>query len=411
MPMIWLPRVAALLSFVLAGLTTLRPRTGWGRLVLFVPKLFAGTHIVRSGAWGLGAAVAGWLLARDARTAVPGLGAAAIASRHVYRIARRSRNVRQALARMLAPRIGGLPARRPEPMWRRDVAIGPLPGGGDPLLADLWQPADPAHRSGLGLVYLHGSGWHYADKDFGTRPFFRHLAGRGHVILDVAYTLAPRADLFHMVADVKRAIGWMKTHAPELGIRADRIILCGGSAGGHLALLSAYTPNHPRLDPPDIQGDTSVRAVISYYGPTDLRAQFDRFAELPGLTGGTRLERAVMGILAARFGFAVIPVHRLLPGLLGGTPVQVPELYDLGSPIRHVGGHCPPTLLLQGMHDFSGAAPQARELHGALRRSGCACFLLELPDTEHGFDLYRPHCSPAARAATAVTDQFLEALR
>jgi hypothetical protein len=33
MSMIWLPRVAALLSFVLTGLTALRPRTGWGRLV------------------------------------------------------------------------------------------------------------------------------------------------------------------------------------------------------------------------------------------------------------------------------------------------------------------------------------------------------------------------------------------
>ena len=41
-------------------------------------------------------------------------------------------------------------------------------------------------------------------KDVGTRRFFRHLAGQGHVVMDVAYTLAPRAQLRAMVADVDR---------------------------------------------------------------------------------------------------------------------------------------------------------------------------------------------------------------
>jgi acetyl esterase/lipase len=261
----------------------------------------------------------------------------------------------------------------------------------------------------MGLVYLHGSGWHYASKDFGSRPFFRHLAAEGHTILDVDYGLAPGTDLVGMVGDVKLAVAWMKGHAQELGIRPDRIVLMGGSAGGHLALLAAYTPNHPVLDPVDT-GDTSVRAVVSYYGPPDLKAQFERFEELPGLTGHTWLERRFTTFLEARFGFEVVPVHRLLPNLLGGTPTEAPALYDLGSPAKHVGPHCPPTLLLQGTHDFSGAASEVHKLHESLRAAGCTCLLLELPETEHGFDLYKPRRSPAARAATRVTDRFLEAM-
>jgi acetyl esterase/lipase len=117
-----------------------------------------------------------------------------------------------------------------------------------------------------------------------------------------------------------------------------------------------------------------------------------------------------MNCLEARFGYEPLPVHSLLPKFLGGTPAEVPALYDLDSPGSHIGNHCPPTLLLPGLHDFSGAAPEVSKLHHALSSVGCAVYLLELPDTEHGFDLYRPQWSPAAQAATYVTERFLAAL-
>jgi acetyl esterase/lipase len=417
--MIFLPRLAAFLCFALSAFTLIHPRRGWGRLALFIPKLFAGSFIFPIGVLGLASATAGWLLSRDIASLSLGLAAALIASRHILRIFTRSLRTGQEVEKMY-PVPGGKPPETMLPLpwvigwreraditWQKDVLIGEHTETGDPILADLWGPPAAEPRSGLGIIYLHGSGWHYASKDFGTRHFFRHLARQGHVILDVAYTLAPKADLFGMVADVKRAIDWMKKQARELGINAEHIVLMGGSAGGHLALLAGYTPNHPRLDPPDVHGDTSVMGVVSYYGPPDLRAQFDRFNELPGLTGRTKTERAMMTALEARFGFEALPVHSLLPKFMGGTPAEIPELYDLGSPCKHIGKDCPPTLLLQGSHDFSGAAPEVRKLHAALKEAGCRAFLLEIPDAEHGFDLYRPGWSPAAQGATYVTDRFL----
>jgi acetyl esterase/lipase len=370
---------------------------------------------------GWAGALLGWLVARDMVSLVMGLGAALIAARYIFRIVRRGLKTAQSIgewqpatlapskAMLVYPWIGVWPA-PPEVRWRVDVPVGENPRTGRAILADLWAPSASVNRSGLGLIFLHGSGWHYADKDFGTRRFFRHLANQGHVIADVAYTLAPQADLFGMLGDVKRAVCWMKDSAGDLGLDTERIVLCGGSAGGQLALLAAYTPNHPQLDPPHLTGDTSVCAVISFYGPADLTAQFDRFAELPALTERTRFERMVMRYLEARFGFAVVPVHSLLPGFLGGNPSQVPELYDLGSPCSHLGRHCPPTLLLQGTHDFSGAAPQVRKLQAALKDLARPSFLFELPSTEHGFDLYKPRWSPAAQAATYVTERFLRSL-
>jgi acetyl esterase/lipase len=160
-------------------------------------------------------------------------------------------------------------------------------------------------------------------------------------------------------------------------------------------------------NPASLPVSTSVCTVISYYGPTDLQAQFERFSELPTLTGKGWVERTFMGYLRIRTGFEVIPVHELIPGLLGGSPLDVPETYDLVSPVKLISENCPPTRLLQGKHDFSGVVPQVVQLHKTLLQSGVISYLFELPGTEHGFDLYRPKWSPAAQSATFVTERFL----
>ena len=419
--MVYVLRIVALSSLVACVITVFHPRSGWGRLGFFIPKLFAGSRIVHLSVVGFAAAVAGWLSFGDPVSLVLGLGATALGSRHVARLFCRSLQVASRIPLSTGAQRMSTRAMLPRPwvvVWRqpdgtrqeKDVAIGRNPETGDPILVDLSSPPSAIEPSGLGILYLHGSGWHYGDKDFGTRPFFKQLTSQGHVVIDVAYSLAPMVDLFGMVGDIKRAIVWTKQHARELHISENQIVLMGGSAGGHLALLAAYTPDHPRLDPPGIAEGTSVCGVVSYYGPPDLRAQFDRFRELPSLDGKSRFERAFMRYLEARFGFQVIPIHSLLTSLMGGTPTEVSWIYDLASPLKHVSPDLPPTLLLQGVHDFSGVAPEVLRLHETLLQAGAISYLLELPDTEHGFDLYKPNWSPAAQAATYVTERFLASL-
>jgi acetyl esterase/lipase len=413
--------MSAVLAFLLAAITLYRPRSGWGRLLLFIPKLFWGSFILLPGIAGGIAAIGGYLIGRDPVSSVFGALALIISGRHVYRIYKGAAGVVREISKSKPQSTGEIDIDNKSLFWlllrgdrhqydfTRDIQIGLHAETGRPILTDLWSPAAEVAHSGMGIIYLHGSGWHYADKDFGTRPFFRRLASSGHVIADLAYTLSPETDMFGMLADVKRSICWMKENSEEFNFRKDRIVLMGGSAGGHLALLAAYTPDHPVLDPPDAACSTEVRAVVSYYGPTDLEAQFRSFEELPGLEGSTRFERWMMKYLESRVGFEVIPVHRLLPAAMGGEPSEAPDLYELASPLNHISQHCPPTLLLQGSHDFSGVASDVRHMHQALRSSGCTAFLFELPDTEHGFDLFRPRWSPAAIAATNVTCYFLEA--
>jgi acetyl esterase/lipase len=420
-----LSRILSYLSAFLSSLTLIR-LSGMA-LWMFKTLVGAWTPFLAL-AGGLGALIG--LARKDRKAAWAGLFGAAVAARHVVRVTEPHDGFARAFgsdwpsrippdlrARMLPQRYTPVPGDPPQVPWQRDVVFGTHVETSDPLLCDVWQPPDGVPRTGLAVIYLHGSAWHYIDKDMGTRRFFRHLAGQGHVVMDVAYTLAPKAQLRAMVADVKRAIAWMRAHAAEYGVNRERIVLVGGSAGGHLALLAAYTPNHLELQPPDVDTDTSVRAVVSYYGLPDLWASYDYFRTNPaGLpTGETWLGRLwIDGVEALFRRTRVLPpdgelvgLAELLPSLLGGTPDEVPELYHLGSPINHVNSHCPPTLLLQGAHDIGGMVPDVRRLHRALRKAGATSVYVEFPDTDHAFDLTFPKWAPAAQAATYDTERFL----
>ena len=186
----------------------------------------------------------------------------------------------QRRARMVARWWRGRLPTVPEPRLRQDVAFATVPGTGRQLLCDLWQPPADVPASGLAVVYLHGGAWYGLDKDVGTRPLFRHLAAQGHVVVDVAYRLFPETDLPGMVADAKRALAWVQHHAADLQIRPDRIVVAGGSAGGHLALLAAYTHHDPALTPAELAGsDPSVCGVVSLYGQADLAAHYDHTSQ------------------------------------------------------------------------------------------------------------------------------------
>jgi len=293
----------------------------------------------------------------------------------------------------------------PKPIWERDVPYWTVPGTDRQLLCDVWRPAD-GDVSGLAFVYLHGSSWYLSDKDHGTRPFFRHLVSQGHTVMDVAYRLMPEVDIYGMIGDVKRAVAWMKAEASRYGVDPEKIVLGGGSAGGHLALLAAYTPEHPELTPDDLKNaDLSVRGVISYYGPTNLLAIYQhwnlqKMVNLPPVPIGENPDYKRNMRDSGR-----------LDILLGGHPQDVPDMYQLASPISYVHPDCPPTLLLHGKQDFTIPVGPTIALYKKLVQSGVPAINVVFPWTDHGFDLLLPpQTNPAAQSALYDVDRFLALL-
>jgi acetyl esterase/lipase len=306
--------------------------------------------------------------------------------------------------------------------WDQDVSFWTIPGTDRELLCDIWQPPEGVSPSGLALLYFHGGAWHWMDKDINTRPFFRHLAAQGHVVMDVAYRLCPEVDIYGMIGDVKRAIVWMKANAEKYGVDPARVVVAGGSTGGHLALLAAYAPDHPELTPGNVrEADTSVRAVVSYCGTADMRTVYQHFdatfgSLVKGIEPGEgsilfRITGAVtgwvMGSSSEKMEEQNFSFDWMMANLLGGSPDEVPEFYELASPITHAGSDSPPTLLLQGEHDSFLPAHVSRALHHKLIEAGVPSVYLDFPQTEHGFDLGLPRYAPAAQAALYDVDRFL----
>jgi acetyl esterase/lipase len=291
----------------------------------------------------------------------------------------------------------------PDPIWERDVPFWTVPGTDRQLLCDIWSPGD-GDVSGLAFVYLHGSSWYYLDKDFGTRPFFRHLVAQGHVVMDVAYRLCPEVDIYGMIGDVKHAVAWMKENASRFGVEPDKIVIGGASAGGHLALLAGYTPEHPAFTPEELKDtDLSVCGIVSYYGQTDLLVEYEYldleklFAGLPPVPTGPD---TVLGMR---------DVGRM-DILLGGHPQDSPHLYEIASPPTHVHPGSPPTLLIQGDKDLFIPIDATRAHYSKLVEAGVPAVNVVLPWTNHAFDLLFPQLSPPAQSALYDVDRFLALL-
>jgi acetyl esterase/lipase len=293
----------------------------------------------------------------------------------------------------------------PEPIWERDVPFWTIPGTNRELLCDIWRPAD-GDVSGLNYIFLHGSAWAIGDKDMLTRPYFRHLAAQGHTVMDVAYRLVPEEDIYGMVGDAKRAVAWMKANADRYGVDPEKIVLGGGSAGAHIALLAGYTPDHPELTPEDVKNaNLSVCGVVSYYGNTDLETGFKVFdvknlsKKIPTVPVGTKVKAKDAYNYAGR-----------LDILLGGHPDEVPEMYRLASPTTHVNSGSPPTLLMQGGDDFLVPVTATQYLYAKLVESGVPTINVVFPWTDHAFDLLLPIVSPPAQSALYDLDRFLALL-
>lgn len=117
------------------------------------------------------------------------------------------------------------------------------------------------------MVFFHGGGW------TGGAPtqFTQHseyLATRGMVCIQVEYRLIEKGDKgppVNCIADAKSAMRWVRSHAAELGIDANRIGAGGGSAGGHLA---AFVGMVEGLDDPQDNLKVSPKAnALALFNP------------------------------------------------------------------------------------------------------------------------------------------------
>lgn len=125
------------------------------------------------------------------------------------------------------------------------------------------------------VIFVNGGGYHNPQM-YARIPWQARLAELGYVVAVPQYRGTEDGAVFpDMIQDIRTAIRYLRSHAEQFCIDPERIVLMGGSAGGHIALLSAYGTN-TNFDAPDddLSISASVRGVIDLYGPTDITVQF-----------------------------------------------------------------------------------------------------------------------------------------
>ena len=406
--------ILAFISALNGVLLFIRPKDTSLNLLLWFPKMMAAALSPVIAISGALYALIGFLK-RDWRLQLAGILGAVTAARFITKIP----DGYQQFKSMFDADAAGAPPMRQKcaVTFKSNFSIGMKQNGEKPFLADLWYPQEGCPRSGIGIIYSHGSGWRVGDKDMLTRPFFRRLAEQGHLVLDIAYSLHPEVDVPIIVSEVNQAILWMKDNSQVLQVDPSRIVLIGGSAGAHLSLLAAYTPHLPDFQPDPERNDTNVCGVIAYYPPVDLSTTF-----APSKRQHPASSRPVDRLANNLFNLIFnLPSDRgsqpddqssgnynYMIDILGCTPDEFPQVSNLLSPINHVSKDCPPTLLLQGSDDVFDLTPGTRSLHQALKQVGVPVVYVEYPHTEHGFDLILPQISPVAKAATCEVERFLD---
>ena len=78
-----------------------------------------------------------------------------------------------------------------------------------------------------------------------ARAIFHRLAGQGWVCASANYRLREAGRFPNSLIDAKKAIAWVRRHAPDYDADPTVLVVAGSSAGAHLASMAALTPNDP----------------------------------------------------------------------------------------------------------------------------------------------------------------------
>ena len=234
-----------------------------------------------------------------------------------------------------------------------------------PEKLDLYLPKSRnAGEKSPAVLLIHGGGWKEGDKRQAREiEFGMTLAKNGFVAASINYALRSDGKFPLNLQDCKNGVRYLRAHADELGIDPDRISVMGSSAGGHLALLVAYTADQSNLAPSQPYPGVSdkVSSVVDFYGISNL---------------ATRKETDPNGKP-----LKIEPLDSTTQSIFGSTPQD----WKKASPVTYVKRDVPPTLILHGKKDTTVDSDQSQELADTLKKAGATYEIIWLPNAPHSF--------------------------
>jgi acetyl esterase/lipase len=231
------------------------------------------------------------------------------------------------------------------------------------LKLDLYQPKDRSKPLPV-LMLFHGGGWVAGQKERNTFQLLPYLS-MGWAVINVEYRMARNAPAPAAVEDCRCALRWIAYNAKQYNFDLSKIVLTGGSAGGHLSLMTGILPANSIFDRQCPTTDSTrwkngsepqvnVAAIINWNGITDVAELID----------GPNAKHYAMEWF--------------------GSMSNRKELAQQLSPISYVRAGLPPIITFHGDEDDIVPYTQAVRLHAALDKAGVPNKLVTIQGGKHG---------------------------
>ncbi|MCP4479806.1 MAG: alpha/beta hydrolase [Planctomycetaceae bacterium] len=192
---------------------------------------------------------------------------------------------------------------------------------------DIYRPRE-AWGTLPAIVCIHGGGWAKGNRT-NHRNVAQALAERGFVTATISYRLSGEAPFPAAIEDCKAAVRFLRANAKSYGIDADKIGAIGHSAGGHLTALLATSGGVQSLEGEGGYSNFSstIQSAVPMGAQTDFLSQ--RTREISSVEGRGQIWRQ----------------------FLGGALQDVPDVYQLASPLVHLDKNDPPCWFITGEND------------------------------------------------------------
>jgi acetyl esterase len=215
------------------------------------------------------------------------------------------------------------------------------------------------------FVAIHGGGW-VGGTPQRFYPYANWLVDQGCVGISVQYRLLKDKKgntVFDCVKDGRAAIRYIRAHAKELGVDPKKIVVAGGSAGGHVAAGTAIfnEVNHEK----DLEVSSTPNALVLLFPVID----------------------------TSKNGYGY--------NKLG-------DLWESLSPAHNVRAGLPPTLIFHGAKDKVTPLAGASSFHKQMLAKGNICELEIDPEGVHG---HINNDKKLFDAALKKTAEFLKKLK
>jgi acetyl esterase/lipase len=219
--------------------------------------------------------------------------------------------------------------------------------------ADLYLPPKTGKPSPI-IINIHGGGWNHGTKEEqgGFNTFFK----AGFAVANIEYRLTGQAKAPAAIEDTRCALIYLIKNAKALNIDVNRIIIMGGSSGGHLALMGGLLANDHRFDNncPGVE-NIKVAAIIDKYGITDV---WD-WAYGPNLTSKSATNWL-------------------------GEKANDEDFAKSVSPIQYINKNSPPIFIVHGDADPTVPYQQSVDLHKKLMEAGVKTEFITVAGGLHG---------------------------